>query len=388
MSFFLRRLLYGVWSLAALQGATAVQAKPLLPLNDAEVIEVLPRAARSRSDERRWRQQLAAQPQDARLAVALAQRYLEQARESGDPRYAGQALTALQAWAEPRSDPTEVVLLQATVRQHLHDFETAARLLEQLVQRDGAQAQAWLTLATVRRVQGRYAESDAACARLAHSGVTLYAAACMAENRSLRGEHRAAEAALQHLLQPARLPASTRNWLLTTLAEAQARAGRPQAAEQSYRAALQALADPYTVLSYADFLLQAGQARAAWAQLQDAPRSDAVLLRLAIAGTRAGLPAAAPLVRQVRERWAQASLRPDTQTLHAREHAMLALWLDHQPQRALALSRINIGQQREPLDWLVWAQAAVASGDPNALDEVRRLSRSVGLHDARLSALL
>jgi hypothetical protein len=45
-------------------------------------------------------------------------------------------------------------------------------------------------------------------------------------------------------------------------------------------------------------------------------------------------------------------------------------------------------QQREPLDVLVFAEAARASGAAAPLDEARRLKASLGLHDRRIDALL
>ena len=47
--------------------------------------------------------------------------------------------------------------------------------------------QAWLTLATVRRVQGRYADSDLACQQVATNGAALHAQACLAENAARAG---------------------------------------------------------------------------------------------------------------------------------------------------------------------------------------------------------
>ena len=43
---------------------------------------------------------------------------------------------------------------------------------------------------------------------------------------------------------------------------------------------------------------------------------------------------------------------------------MFALAIDRDPARALELARGDVGQQREPLDLLVFAEAARASGQP------------------------
>ncbi|HEX7384667.1 MAG TPA: hypothetical protein VF291_10150, partial [Burkholderiaceae bacterium] len=130
-----------------------------------------------------------------------------------------------------------------------------------------------------------------------------------------------------------------------------------------------------------------GRPADAWALLVKRPRTDAVLLRLAIAGTEAGRPEAAALAAEMRERIAQAALRPGARDVHAREHSMFALAVDRDPARALALARDNVAQQREPIDLLVLAQAARAAGDAAATREAARLGKDMGLHDRRLDAL-
>ena len=364
------------------------QASVVNPLSDDEVIEVLPAVSGSRAEIRNLRRTLAADPRDARSAVKLAQLYLNQARTQGDPRFVGQALALLGAWPQSDTAPDEVLLMLATLQQFLHDFDTSASNLERLVKRNPRHAQAWLTLATVRRVQGRYADSERACKGVAAAGAAAYAGACQAENASLRGDFVGARAALTRLLADTRLQApSIRNWLLTTLAESEARAGRNTQAEAAYRQALQATADGYTSLSFADFLMTQNRFADASRQLQNQPRTDAVLLRLAIAGVNTHSKEAATDVNELRERMALAMLRPEARTTHAREYAMFALWIDNQPREALELAKENVRHQREPLDVLLLAQTAAASQDAAARRDAVSLASEMGLRDVRLDAL-
>jgi hypothetical protein len=62
--------------------------------------------------------------------------------------------------------------------------------------------------------------------------------------------------------------------------------------------------------------------------------------------------------------------------------------VDRDVPRALDLARGNVAHQREPLDLLVLAQAARASGQPAALEAARRLTREIGLVDQRINAIL
>lgn len=365
-------------------------AVPVIPSSDAEVVETLPASSGSRSEERRQRRLLAAQPRDAVLAVAVAKRYLEQAHELGDPRFAGMATSAIAAWSDEASTPDEVLLMRATLQQYLHEFDPAVVSLQRLLARPGTERrpQAWLTLATVRRVQGRYADSDAACQQVARAGAALHASACLAENAALRGDFDAARSSFKTLLAQADHPVSTRSWLMTSLAELEQRAGRAAAAEAAFRSSLSLAADPYTSLGYADFLIEQHRPDQALSVLKDQTRSDAVLLRLAIAGTQARAASAAADVAEMRERIALANERPDAKIFHGREQAMFALAVERDPAHALELARGNVTQQREPLDLLVLAQAARASGRSDALHEVRRLTNEIGLRDQRTEALL
>ena len=370
--------------------ALAAHAAPINPTRDDEVIEVLPAAAGSaRSEERRQREQLAKTPRDAGLALGVARRELARAHELGDPRFAGMALAAIDGWRNDADAPTDVMLMRATLQQYLHQFDAAAATLQRLLARPGSrQPQAWLTLATVRRVQGRYADSDAACAQVSRAGSALHGTACQAENAALRGEFTRARSRLDGLLATPRLSGATRAWLLTTLAELEQRAARPNAADAAYRAALLADPDDYTRLAYADFLIEQGRPEQTLTVLRGQPRSDAVLLRLAIAGARARASGAAADIAEMRERIAMANERPDANRLHGREQAMFALWIDGAAERALELARGNVAQQREPVDLLVFAQAARRSGQDSARDEVRRVVDAVGLRDERFRELL
>ena len=377
--------------LLVLAGATtAAKAAPITPTRDDEVIEVLPATSASRNEDRQLRKRLAERPDDAALAAAVAQRYLEQARESGDPRFAGLALAALRAWPDPARAPSDVLFLRATLEQYLHEFDASVAHLRILLARPGSvrNAQAWLTLATVLRVQGRYAESDAACGDVGRAGADIYSRACLAENAALRGETAAARRSFQALLADARLAPSTRSWLLTSLAELEERDGRAAAADAAFRAALRLDSDTYTAIAYADFLIAQKRPAEALAVLKDEPRTDTVLLRLAIAGQKANAASRERDVAEMRDRIALANERPEARIFHGREQAMFALAIEGDAAHALELARGDVARQREPLDLLVLAQAARASGSRDAIEEARQLKATLGLHDRRIDALL
>ena len=367
-----------------------VGAEPITPTRDDEVIEVLPAASANRDEDRRLRRQLAERPNDAALAVSVATRDFVRAREAGDPRFAGLALAALRPWRDVTEAPSDVLLMRATLQQYLHEFDASVATLRKLAARPEGehQAQAWLTLATVLRVQGKYADSDVACNRVGRAGAPLYASACLAENAGLRGDVDEARSTFQHLLRDPQTPSSTQGWLLTSLAELEERDGRVAEADKAYRAALRGGPDTYTATAYADFLIAQKRPAEALKVLADETRTDPILLRLAIAGTDARTADAERNVAEMRARIALANERPDAKKFHGREQAMFALHVDRDAERALALARGDVEQQREALDLLVLAEAARATGQQSAIEEARRLKQSIGLHDRRIDALL
>ena len=356
--------------------ASVASAAPITPSSDSQVIERLPPATRTTTSA------------DPAVAAAEARALLDASHREGDPRFAGRALARLARWApvnQANAAPSDVLLALAEAEQYLHQFDTATARLQRLAQREPANPQAWLLLATMHRVQGRYAQSDQACTALQQLRVQPYADACTAENQALRGETDAARKALQTLLAKATVPA-TRGWLLTTLAELEQRAGQAAASDTAWQQSLQAAPDAYATVGYADFLLDQQRPQEAWSVLRPAPDSEGVLLRRAIAATRLKLPEAAALRREIQARYAQADLRPEDSG-HQRERALMQLDVVGQPTAALAHSRKNLTRQREPLDLWLLARCAQAVGDSKALADARQLAKTMGLRDVRLDAL-
>lgn len=384
----------GAAVLAMAAAMASAGAAPRVPADDNEVVESLPTVAGWSREARAMRRELQQRPTDAAVAIAAAARYLELARSQGDARYAGHAMGALAHWAAlpPSGTPPAVLVMRATIAQFLHDFDGAEMLLKAALARQPSNAQALITLATIYRVRGRYDDSDAACRALGRVGPALYGLACMAENAGLRGNHGEARDALKTLLEApslqAREQAGTRQWLLTSLAEIEELAGRPAEAGVAYRLALRAERSGYLLLAYSDYLQRAGRSREIPALLDTEARSDAVLLRMAIAARGLEGARTATAAAELKARFDAAAERPGTDAVHAREEAMFALDVEGDARRALDLARLNVQLQREPIDLLLFARAAVAAKDEPARAEVRALVRQIGLRDARVDALL
>lgn len=385
----LNRPLKILLSMFALAASLAI-ATPYLPANDDVVLERLPeRLDPSLRQLKSLRTALNAHPGNLDLASRLARRAIEAARETGDPRFLGQAQAALGPWWAQPDPPSDALLLRATIKQSTHDFTGALADLDKLISSRPFDGQALLTRATVLSVVGRYAAARADCARMARLAAPIVGAACDASPASLSGEADTSYAALIEALKRGPGDAGVREWALTLAAEIAMRRGETAAAEAHFRAALALDArDPYLQAAYADFLLDQGRANEVVAMLNNSTRNDSLLLRLTLAQAR--LPALRAEYLQHRAdlaaRFDAARLRGDS--LHRREEARYTLELANEPEGALRLARENWSVQRESADLRILVAAARAAQDAATLREAAEWVRSTRLEDVAVLGML
>lgn len=352
----------------------------LQPTRDDEIIEVLPAVTSARPTR--------AAPGPAVVDPATAVRQARQdiaiARQTGDTRYWGRAQSVLARWWDKPDAPAELAILQATVQQGRHEFDASRKVLTAALLRQPGNAQGWLNLASLERLSGNYPASLAACEAIERAGQALYAQACRLETRALQG-HSDASAGLQALAESSP-DSAQRSWLLSLLAEAREREGRDAQSAQAFGLSLSMSPDLYTAIAYSDLLLRTGKNAQALQVLAALPETDAVLLRRAAAWRRLGDARWQPTRAVLREREAELLRRGDDITLHGREAALVALWLDDDPQAALVLARRNLLLQREPLDWYAAVQSASQAGNATVLAELKTSMAAIGLQDKRLAA--
>ena len=366
-------------------------AAPYTPKDGAAVIEQLPRRAdATRSELRGLRQQLNAAPNDLALAAGLAQRYIALARSETDPRYLGYAQAALAPWWRQAAPPLPVRLLRATILQSTHQFGPALQDLDAVIAQEPANGQAWLTRATVLTVQGDYAQATASCARLSALSTQLVTVTCLANIASVTGRAAASERLLDLTLQrSAGAAPELENWASTLLAEMATRRGETALAEARYRAALaRRPRDSYLLGAYADFLLDRQRPQDVVQLLQDRQRIDALLLRHALAlqalpGRQAAFEAAKA---ELAARFTAAMQRGDT--VHQREQARFALFLQQDVPSALQLAQQNWAIQKEVPDMRILLEAALAARDYGAAQPVLAWIAANGVEDAALQRLV
>jgi tetratricopeptide (TPR) repeat protein len=369
--------------------AVPSHAAPYIPKDGKQVVEHLPsRLDPVQRDLLRLRTELNKSPDDVVLASTLAQRYIEQARLEGDPRYLGYAEAALKPWWKLAEPPEQVLVLRATLRQSTHQFPAALADLDQAVKRDSDNVQAWITRATVQMITGDFAAAKASCMRLYSRAPQLVVQTCLSNIANVSGQGPASYRQLAATLAAQRdVTPAIRIWVTTLLAEMAARAGDDAGAETYFKQALAVdKADSYLLAAWSDFLLDHGRAPEVARLLQDKTRADALLLRYALALTAMKSPGAAAQVDALRARFDAAMLRGDT--VHQREQARFELALRNRPADAVRLAKLNWAVQKEPADFRILADTAAASGDAEARALVVDWRRKSGLQDAGVTPAL
>ncbi len=361
---------------------------PYLPADDAVVLQEVPAAADPAVVRiRALRARLDAAPQSMPAALALADAFVDYGRQVGDAHYAGYAEAVIAPWMAGHDPAPGVLLTEANILQYRHQFAEARGLLQRVLHAEPANAQAWLTIATLDMVQGDHRAAGRDCVQVTAAGGFGLGLACAGQLRSYRGQARQALVLLGQVeAGGGALPPAFQAWVEGLLAEAAERLGDWPLAEAHYRKALRLLPqDNFLLVSYADFLLDRGRAGEVPPLLADHLQSDTAYLRVALAQS-ALHGADAP-----RYTWVMAArfeaLRARGSDFFGREEARFALQLQHDPETALEMAQSNWRLQREPWDVRVLLEAALAAHRPQAAAPVLEFLRETKLEDPVIEPL-
>ena len=346
-------------------GSQTAMAAPFVPSDESQILEQLqispndPVARELYHSRAQW----VAQPDNFPLAVHLARRYIDQARAEADPRYLGYAQGVLAPWWKMERPPSQVLILRATINQSNHNFKDALDDLSLVLQREPNNAQAWLTRASILRVEGKYHEASRDCLKLLRLATEIVSASCINGVAAQNGQLSKSYDLLQGVFKKSvatGISSGEKLWVLTDLAEMAARAGRIKTAETHFQEALRLnIADSYLLGAYGDFLLDQGRPAEVISLLRDKIRADGLLLRLALAEQQLHSPGLPLHVAALRSRFEASRLRGDT--VHRREEARFTLMLLKDPQQALKLAQQNWMVQREPWDARIVLEAAIVA---------------------------
>jgi tetratricopeptide (TPR) repeat protein len=363
-------------------------ATPFLPRSDAQVLERL----RDRPldpvvrELRQQRAELNQSPQNLKLAVSLAKRYIEQGRRQADPRYNGYAQAALAPWWEQPQPPPAVLVLRATLRQSKHDFEGALVDLNQAIKVSPRDPQTWVTRALIQQAKGNYAEAKRDCVTLLRLSTKLVGVTCLTGVASLNGQAEKSYQLLERVLgETPKATVDEKLWARTTLAEIAMRRGQGQIAEKQFKQALALGPDSYLLGVYADFLQGQGRPQEVVTLLKDQTNIDNLLLRLTLAEQVLKAPTLANHVAILGDRFAASRQRGDT--VHIREEAIYTLKLLNKPGEALKLAQANWQIQREPADTRILLESALSARESRAAEPALDWLTQVKTEDIALTKL-
>jgi tetratricopeptide (TPR) repeat protein len=319
--------------------------------------------------------------------VELAQGYLQIGRDTADPRFTSYAQATIAPWLREARPPVAVLILNAIALQSSHQFDASVAMLDRALRAEPANAQAWLTKATVLQVQGKFSDARRACVQLVQSAGQIVAVSCIANVNSLSGQLEQSYRSLQDLLAGAASASpQLRSWISGQLGEMAVRISDPLAAENFFLAALKAVpGDVYIKAAYADVLLSQHRPEEVLELLRDNEQQDVLLLRLAIAGRQLRSPAATSWADAFAARY-EASQRTGDSS-HLREYARFALEVRGDASLALQMAQRNWQIQREPADVRVYVAAALALGRADGAAEVMAWIRETGYEDRSLPSL-
>lgn len=370
-------LFFWVGLLCTLAVNVPAVARPYTPANDGVVLERMIGTPLRRPPQ---------SGDNLDVVVPLAQRHIAQARHTGDPRELGYAQGLLQPWWNEVDAPVQVLLLRATLRQARHDFGGALEDLDRVVEQQPQNAQAWLTRATVLRVQGHFPEALKACDALKGQVDPFIDALCTQAVRSLNGELVPALAEMERMRpRLAAQPADIAAWFEAEHALMAVRSGRAEEALALYAEALiRHPGDLNLRAEYADLLLDSDQATTVLELIPESAGADALQLRRTLALHALSDPAFSAHHQRILDGFAAARRRDEA--LHLREEARYLLATADDPRAALQLAQKNWRIQREPPDARVLLRAAAAAGDSAAAEPVRQWMRQTRLEDVRLTA--
>ncbi len=363
--------------------------EPFLPQLEDQVLERLTVKATDpvAREIRTLRASLLREPQNVNVAVSLATKLIEQSRSEGDPRFLGQAQAVLGPWLNHATPPSSTLLLRAMIRQHAHEFDLALADLNAVLSLQPANAQAWLTRASIYQVQGRYDEARRACQPLLRLAGRHVALTCSGDIAGLSGQATASREMLTASLERPGISTRERLWILTILAEMAARTGDSKSAEKHFLDARSlGVKDHYLIGAYADFLLDHGRSQEVVTLLQHETRADGLLLRLTLAEQALHLPASAAHTAELAARFAASKERGTR--VHVREEARFALALLRDSQAALSLAQTNWAIQKEPWDARLLLESALAVGSWNAAKPAIDWLRTNHVEDIRLQQLV
>lgn len=374
----------------------ALADQPRVPTDDAEVLERLPKLLTLNRDRMATiRDQLAADPENAELASVAARAYIKMGKTESDPRFYGYARSAIARWWDDASPPVNIALIRAKLKEHAHDYAGALEDAKEVLRREKDNRQAWIEVANLNRVLGRFDHAWGACNKLKElsgeedadqTAWVVSVIPLMAANGQANEAYQMLREHMASVAEDSSDQTEILNWGLTLQASIAQSLGWDETAEEHFQVALKLNPDDfYLKRNYGEFLLEQGRNDEIIALLSDDLNDNGVLLLVALAGHRADHPLAEQWKSLLADRFRE--IRQRESLPHGRFESRFELELNDDPQRALELALENWQQQKEFRDTANVLEAARAAGDAKAALPVIDFIRETKLEDVRIHQL-
>ena len=356
-----------------------------IPATDDTVLETLP-AVTGAEEIRRLQTLLKEDPQDPSRIVALARAYVSIGKREYDSRYYGYAEALLAPYVSTSKNP-DILLAEADILQHRHEYARALSALGKVLALRPGDGQALLTRAVIYQVQGNFKAASSDCrASIGHTSLLL-STICITEIDSLTGRLKESRDALTLLYarNEAGADPEERSWALTVLAEMHQRLDDSAKAEEYFRKALQVNPRDYYVLAaLSDLLLAQKRDVEARELLKPFSAINPLLLRLALAEKSLQDNAVQRHLADLASRFE--INRERGEKVHLRDEARYRLVLLGDAKTAFALAEANWENSKEPADADIYLSAAFASGEKQKAQKIFAWQQENRLQDVALDA--
>ena len=324
---------------------------------------------------------------DPERAAIDAEAFLRLARTTRDARYFGRAEALVEPWVARQNATPRLLVAAADLAQQRHEFASARQLLDRAIGADPKDGGALIQRANVALLLGDFKAARRDCLAVLQGGATFPGTVCLASTMTGPGSLQRARRLLAPFDDAGPSAPDVARWLLLTESDLALRDGDAHAALK-YVARAHAL-DPEheeTRARLAELLIERGDAADALTLARGSTVSAALLVRRIRAASGINAVEAAAARRELDTLLAVGRRRGTTP--HLREEGELALFVDRDATRALALARQNFALQKDTPDVRLLLGAAVAAGDKPTLAELRRWLASTGFEDRIVTARL
>ena len=340
--------------------------------------------ARLRDALARWRKD----PQNIGTATESARTAILAAIRQGDLRWLGNAKAMLEPWWDSQGVPSETLFIRALVRQGTHDFERALVDLNAAITKDPQQPEFWAWRFAIYMVRAEIPKARSECAAIGSRFGTIEQESCNAVLLYRTGYPQQAIPVLDRLARhPDYQGQNAQEWLAFHRGEARRVAGDRAGAKKVWESHLKGTSGGHGVrVALIDLLNRDGQYTDAWKLNDKPPRSDALLVAAIQTAQALKNDQSAALLAELSQRLTQQAARGDS--IIERPIVKYYLMIRQDAKQALTMAQTSWKTEREPADALLYAQAAIDSGQPEQAMPVLQWQQDTGYREPELDRLL